>query len=417
MHILFLTENFPPEVNASATRVYERACYWIKWGHSVTVVTCTPNFPQGMVYQDYRNVWYQTETMGGIRVVRVKTYVAANRGIVKRTLDFLSFMIMGFLAGIAQPKYDVVAATSPQFFAAVGGFLVGVARRVPFVFELGDLWPATIADVGAIKSSLVLRLMERLELYLYRHSAAVVALTRSFKKDLVRRGISPDKIAVVINGVDLCRYVPRPRAHHLARDWNIDNKFVVGYIGTHGMAHALENVLFAADRLRGEPGICFLFVGDGAKREHLINEARGMGLNNVCFVPPQAKEMMPKVWSICDVALIHLKDAPVFETVIPSKIFEAMGMGLPLIVAAPDGEVSHIVKSQNAGLHVPAEDPDALAKAVRRLYEDVGLRLLLGDNSHRSARLFTRERQARDMLLVMEQIGEGRLSSVPEEVR
>ena len=164
MHILFITENFPPETNAAATRVFERACYWVKAGHQVTVITSQPNFPDGKLFPEFKNGWRQVDEMSGIRVVRVKTFIAANRGVLWRTIDFLSFMVTGIWAGLFETKPDVIAATSPQFFAAVGGWLLAGARRVPFVFELGDLWPASIAAVGAVQPGRALQLIEKLEL-------------------------------------------------------------------------------------------------------------------------------------------------------------------------------------------------------------------------------------------------------------
>lgn len=415
MKILFLTENFPPETNAAATRVFERACYWAQWGHEVTVVTCAPNFPHGRLLDGYRNRWVQTETMAGIRVVRVKTYIAANRGILRRSLDFLSFMVTGFAGAVAQPRPDVVAATSPQFFAAVAGWAVGAVRRVPFVFELGDLWPASIAAVGAIRRSPALKAVEMLELFLYRRSAAVAALTHAFKDNLVSRRIPADKIAVVINGVDLPRYGPRPRDPELAAEWNLADKFVVGYVGTHGMAHALTNVLNAAERLRDDDTVRFLLAGAGAERDALIAEAGRRNLTNVVFMPAQPKDRMPAVWSLCDVALVHLKDSPVFAGVIPSKIFEAMGMGLPLLLAAPEGEASRIVTASGGGLHVAAEDPEALADAVRQLRDDT-LRKELAEKSLAAAPRHSRERQARDMLRVLELAATGRGAEAGVEV-
>ncbi len=201
--------------------------------------------------------------MSGIRVVRVKTFIAPNKGVVRRTLDFLSFMVTGFTAARWQEKPDVIAATSPQFFAAVAGWAAGAVRGVPVVFELGDLWPASIAAVGAVRPNVLLRLIERLELHLYRKSAAVVALTGAFKENLVGRGIPAGKIAVVMNGVDAWRYGPRQRDAALAGQWDLDGRFVVGYMGTHGMAHALGNVLEAAERLRGETNLRFLLAAAG----------------------------------------------------------------------------------------------------------------------------------------------------------
>ncbi|MCB2101666.1 MAG: glycosyltransferase family 4 protein [Rhodobacterales bacterium] len=402
MKILFLTENFPPETNAAATRVYERACYWVRWGHQVTVITCAPNFPHGRLFDGYENAWCRTEEMAGIRVVRMKTYIAANRGVAKRGLDFLSFGATGLWGALRQEKPDVIAATSPQFFAAVAGWLAGAWRRVPFVFELGDLWPASIAAVGAVRQGLALHLLEALELHMYRRAACVVALTHAFKDNLTARGIDPAKVAVVRNGVDLPRYGPRDRDPVLAAQWGLEDAFVVGYVGTHGMAHGLMNVLDAAQRLADRPRLKFLLAGAGAERDLLVAEAARRGLTNVIFMPPQPKEAMPQVWSLCDVALVHLKDDPVFAGVIPSKIFEAMGMGLPLLMAAPEGEATAIVRDSGAGVVVPAGDPAALADAVAGLMDDPNRLSDLATDSLAAAPDYSRETQARLMLAALE---------------
>lgn len=401
MHILFLADNFPPEKNAQASRVFERACYWVKWGHRVTVITCAPNFPEGKVYAGYRNRWYQTEEISGIRVVRVKTFIAANAGRYKRIADFLSFMGSSYVAGLVQERPDVVVATSPQFFAAIAGWALSTMHRRPFVFELSDLWPESIIAVGAMRPSLALRLLEHLELFLYRQAGAVVALTGSFRENLVRRGIPGEKIAVVTNGVELSRFSPRARDWELAQSLGIErHHFVAGYLGTLGMAHGLRNVLDAAEVLKNDP-VRFLFVGSGAERESLVAEAERRGLGNVIFVAAQPKERMPAYWSLCDVALVHLKDTPLFRTVIPSKLFEAMGMGLPVLLAAPEGEASRIVLGENVGLHVPAADAESLAGAVRFLQASPAHVARLAAASLAAAPRWSRERQAREMLAAM----------------
>jgi len=400
--ILFLSENFPPETNAAATRVFERACYWVKAGHQVTVITSQPNFPDGKLFSGFENRWRQVDEMSGIRVVRVKTFIAANRGVLWRTLDFLSFMVTGVWAGLFEAKPGVIAATSPQFFAAVGGWLLAGARRVPFVFELGDLWPASIAAVGAVQPGRALQLIEKLELHLYTRAEAVVALTNAFKDNLTGRGVDGNKIAVIPNGVDLWRYGPHERDATLARQWQLDGRFVVGYVGTHGMAHALGNVLDAAETLKDRDDIRFLLAGAGAERNALMAEAERRNLSNVIFLPAQPKDAMPKVWSLCDVALVHLKNDPVFAGVIPSKMFEAMAMGLPVLMAAPEGEASQILLADKAGVHVPAEDPVALAEAVARLADDPEGLKALAENSLAAAPSHSREDQARHMAAVLE---------------
>ncbi|SRR5579875_8384 len=402
MRILFLSENFPPERNAAASRVYERACYWVKWGHQVTVVTTVPNFPEGRIHNGYRNRWYQLEERDGIRVVRVKSLIAANEGVLLRTLDFLSFMFTGFCGGLVQPRPDVVIATSPQFFTAVAGCALAAARRRPFIFELSDLWPASITAVGAMRDNLALRMMERLELFLYRRSAKIIALTNAFKADLVNRGVPPQKIAVVINGADMTRYAPRPRDCGLAAELGLQGRFVVGYIGTHGMAHALERVLDAAELLADTPAVRLLFVGPGAAREALVAQAARRALSNVIFVPAQPKEKMPAYWSLCDVALVHLKDTPLFKTVIPSKIFEAMAMGHPILLAAPDGEAASIIRETGAGVVLPAEQPRVLAEEIKKMAASPQFVQALSRNALAAAPLFTREKQARDMLAAFE---------------
>lgn len=401
MHVLFLTDNFPPEVNASATRVYERAVYWVAAGHRVTVVTCFPNFPQGRLYSGWRQRLYRIDLIDGIEVVRLPTYITRNEGSVRRTLDFVSYMVAVVAATPWLPRADVVVATSPQFFAAVAGWLVGVLKGRPFVFELGDLWPASIRAVGAVRQRRILDALESVELFLYRRAAVVIALTPAFKRDLVRRGVDPRKIHVVMNGVDLPRYSPRPKDRGLMEQLGLGQRFVVGYLGTHGLAHDLQNVVSAAGLLRDDPSICFLLVGDGAAKPDLVAAVREGGLKNVVVVDPQPKNRMAAFWSVCDVALVHLKDDPVFADVIPSKIFEAMAMGLPILLVAPPGEASDIVEGEGVGVAVPAGDPALLGQAVRRMRGDAIALTTLARRSAAAARQHSRQRQAEDMLTVL----------------
>ena len=211
-------------------------------------------------------------------------------------------------------------------------------RRLPFVFELGDLWPRSIVAVGAIRIDWIIRILERIELFLYRRAAAVIALTHAFKENLVTRAIPAGKIWVIRNGVDLQRYAPRQQDPALAFAFGTADRFVIGYVGTHGLAHDLGNVIAAANLLRQEKRLVFLLVGAGAERNKVIASAKDRGLENVIFLSMQPKEMMPRIWALCDVALIHLKNSLAFAEVVPSKMFEAMAMGLPILLVAPRGD-------------------------------------------------------------------------------
>lgn len=403
MRILFLSDNFPPETNAPATRLYDHAVRWVQAGHEVTVVTCAPNFPEGKVFPGYQNRWYAVEGWEGIRVVRVKSYITSNEGLKKRTLDYVSFMLSGFVGGLFQKKPDLIVASSPQFFAAVGGWALAAVRRKPFVFELRDLWPASIVAVGAMEESRTIRLLEKLELFLYRRARRVVAVTQAFKQDLVERGIEGNKIDVVLNGVDLARYTPMEPEAELKGQHELEGKFVVGYIGTHGMAHALDKVLEAAEALRHREDIVFMFVGAGAAKAKVELRAKELGLDNVRFVPRQPKEAMPGYWSLCDLALIPLRDTPVFEGVIPSKMFECMAMGIPVLMSLPDGEATGILRESGAGVCVPPEDPEAMADAIEAHKDDASRLELLRSNGLKAAASYSRDHQASKMLVALQQ--------------
>ena len=399
MHILFLTDNFPPEGNAPASRTYEHAREWVKLGHDVTVITCAPNFPEGVLFDGYKNKWYQREVMEGINVVRVKTYITANEGFVKRILDYISFGVMGGIAGLFQTRPDVIVSTSPQFFCACGAWVLSVVRWKPWVFELRDIWPASITAVGAMEKSTIIRVLEKLEMFLYRRADRIVAVTNSFKTELIERGIDGDKIDVVINGVDLSKYSPvETKSPALADQYGLAGKFVVGYIGTHGMAHALDKVLDAAALLQDNDDVRFLFAGGGAERASLERLAAERGLSNVVMMPRQPKEAMPAVWSLCDISLISLRDTPLFTKVIPSKIFESMGMGLPMVIACPAGEATDIIAGTSSGVMVEPENPEALADCIAGLYSDRPRLAELASASGMSAKGYDRARQAALML-------------------
>jgi glycosyltransferase involved in cell wall biosynthesis len=290
---------------------------------------------------------------------------------------------------------------------------VSFARGLPFVLELRDLWPASISAVGAMRAGFALRALEKLELFLYARARGIVAVTDAFQRDLVARGVDPAKIHVVTNGVDLARYAPLARDADEARTLGVEGKLVVGYLGTHGMAHALENVLIAAERLCARTDVHFLLVGDGAARDALIARARARGLDNVTFLPSQPKERVPALWSVCDVALIHLKNATVFESVIPSKLFEAMGMGVPVLLASPRGEASGIVERTRCGVCVPPEDPIALADAVLRLCDDPERRAEHARAARDAAPQFDRDALAARMASVLESVARPRVEGVP----
>ncbi|MCF5901568.1 glycosyltransferase family 4 protein [Aeromonas veronii] len=405
MHILFLTDNFPPEGNAPATRTFEHASYWVRSGHDVTVITCAPNFPEGKVFKGYKNKIYDVSYLSGIRVVRVKTYITANEGFLKRILDYVSFMVSGFIAGLFQRSPDVIVATSPQFFCACAGWALSAIRRKPFVFELRDIWPASITAVGAMKNSLVIRILEKIELFLYQRADAIIPVTYAFKDELIKRGVDKEKITVVLNGVDLAIYNPvSEKDSHLSVLYGLEGKFVAGYIGTHGMAHGLECLIDVAERFKNNNDIRFVFAGGGAARSKVVDLVAKRKLDNVVLVERQPKEMMPRVWSLCDVSLVPLINNSLFKTVIPSKIFECMGMGIPVIMSVPEGEATSIVRKANSGIVVESENVDQIASAISLMLNDRVAYENMRCASVKCVTEYSRDLMAKKMLKVFENL-------------
>ncbi|WP_341644724.1 glycosyltransferase family 4 protein [Thauera sp. SDU_THAU2] len=406
MHILFLTDNFPPEVNAPASRTFEHCREWRNMGHEITVITCAPNFPKGKVFDGYRNRLWQAEEVEGIRVIRVWSYITANEGFVKRILDYQSFMLSAVLASPFVRKVDLIVGTSPQFFTACAAYAASRMKRVPWVFELRDLWPESIRAVGAMKESKALDLVEKLELFLYRQANAVVTVTNAFRENLIRRGIDGQKIDVVTNGVDISRFKPRQKDAELLARLGLEGKFIAGYIGTHGMAHALDTLLEAAAKLKALPDgdrYRLLLLGDGACKADLVLKARSMGLDNVVFVDSVSKQEVVRYWSLLDVSIIHLRKTELFTTVIPSKLFECMGMGIPVLHGV-SGESADIVQEEGAGIVFEPENADALCDGVVRMFEDRTAYERYRSKGLGGARKYDRKELARRMLTVLEAV-------------
>lgn len=367
MRILVLTDRFIPEITAPSFRVMDHARVWLRMGHSVTVVTCVPNFPHGRIFSGYSNRWYQEEWMDGIRIVRVWSFVSANEGVVRRTLDYFSFMCSACFFFWRYPAFDVILATSPPLLVPIAGYVVSKLRGRPWVFEIRDLWPDTIRAVGVAKGR-VLSWLERLELFLYEKADGIISLTQSFKLNLTRRRIDPSKIYVITNGVDTDFFSLDNVKRDVRNDLGIDeDAFLAGYIGTVGMCHGLETLIEAAKLCLADTKIKFILVGEGSERRRLENVSKQRQIDNILFHDFVQHEEVPSWLAALDVFIVHLRPDPLFETVIPSKMFESMAMGVPMIFAVP-GESSRIVMDSGSGLCIPPGDPQTMADAVMRLH-------------------------------------------------
>jgi glycosyltransferase involved in cell wall biosynthesis len=374
VNITIISHYFWPEISAPSSRLLDMAKAWTAAGHRVTVVTNFPSHPTGIVPAAYRGKSFLIEQAHGLRIIRCRTYATANRGFVRKTAGHLVFMASSVAqAASALAGTEVLIASSPTLFSVVSAWVLSRRLGAPFVFEVRDLWPAIFAELGVIRSRPLLRAIEGLEVGLYRRSAAVVTVTRSFAAQIVGRGIDQAKVHVIPNGVDLELFAPGPQDSALWHRLGLDGKFVVLYCGAHGISHALGRVLQAALLLHDRRELHFLFVGEGAEKAQLREEAEALGLTNVTFLPGVERDQVPAFYRSAEVCLVPLRRVPLFRSFVPSKMFEIMACGRP-ILGAVEGEAAEILAASGAAVLVPPEDSRAIADAIHRLASEPALR-------------------------------------------
>lgn len=371
MRIVFFTHYFPPEGNAPASRTYEHCVRWIEKGVDVTVITCAPNVPNGMVYEGYKNrLWPQRETVGKIKVIRVWTLIAANAGSLRRIFNYGSYLVSAVFAFLFFCKRpDLIIATSPQFFCGWAGTISSILKWCPFVLEIRDIWPESIIAVGAMKKGLITGCLETLEKWMYRSATHIVAVGQGYKQAILKRAPNLKNISVITNGVDLERFSPIPIDEDFVKKWNLENCFVCSYVGTIGLAHGLDVVVEAAEILKqlGRVDIKFCLVGDGANRASLESISNQKNLQSqIVFTGRLPKQEVATVLASSGAVLIHLKPCDLFTTVIPSKIFETMAMSRPIIIGV-EGEAREIVRASASGVEMNPGDKNSLVQAVCQL--------------------------------------------------
>ncbi len=403
MRILYVSQYFPPEMGAPSARVYELSRAWVRAGHRVEVLTAFAHHPTGVKARKDHGLITRRECVDGIDVVRTYVYATANKGTIKRMLSYASFMLSAMTVGrLRVRRPDVVIATSPQLLCAVAGYFIARTLRVPFVFEVRDLWPESILAVEALRENLLVRSLKQVARFLYRHCDRIVTVGEGYRRGIVSRyGIPESKIDVVRNGIDTTLFTPLSRDNEIRRTYGWSDRFVAMYVGTHGMAHGLRSVLEAADALRDDPSKLFVFVGEGAEKETLKRFATERQLPNVQFIDQQPKARVPLFYAACDLGLVTLRDTPLFQEVLPSKIFEYLGSERPFLITV-GGEARQVVEAAGAGEYVPPGDVPALVEAIRRLSGQRNRLAQMGRAGRRYVvRHFDRRRLASDYLDIL----------------
>jgi glycosyltransferase involved in cell wall biosynthesis len=406
MRILVVTHYFPPEAGAPQARLSALAAAWASGGDAVTVLTGMPNHPTGVLPPEYRRAVRRRERQDGYRVVRTWLYATPNEGVARKTLCHLSFMVSSvLLGGRACGPADTVVVSSPTFFSIGSAWLLARLKRARLVVEVRDLWPAIFVELGVLTSRRLIRLLERLELAAYAAADQVVVVSDGFRANLIERGVPAGKVHTIRNGVDLGRFRPGSpaAASTRARLGARPGDCLVLYAGTHGISHALPGVADAAARLAGQP-VRVAFVGNGADKPKLERRVAELGLANVTLSPAVPPEQVPELLAAADICLVTLRDVPLFATFIPSKMFEYLAAGKP-VVGAVTGEAAQILREAGAVV-VPPEDARALADAVGALAADPARRAAIGRQGRAYVeRFFDRADLAREYRKILDAPG------------
>jgi colanic acid biosynthesis glycosyl transferase WcaI len=410
MKILYVSQYYPPETAAPAVRVSELSRIWAEAGHEVTVLTGFPNHPTGSVPPEYRRkLWrlWMRDDSNGVRVHRTWLVPLPNRKSWERMVNYLSFALSAVLRGVFLPRPEMVIATSPQLLVGLSGLIIAIWKHVPFILEVRDLWPESLEAVRVSgKKQVLMRALGWVAGLLYRRSDHIVVVTQAFKGHLQREWeVPPEKISVVVNGVDDGLFCPQPELPEILREFGLEQRFVVGYIGTIGNAHGIETLVELADLLKcSDPEIFFLVVGEGAEKVKLMRLAQGKRLTNLGIFPGQPRSRIPAIIAASRVCMVLLRRSELFKTVIPTKMLEFMACGRPL-VAALEGEAADLVRKAGAGICVMPEDAPALAQAIRTLYRDAALREQLANHGRDFImRELSRTSTARDYIAVLERV-------------
>lgn len=370
MKIVVICHYFPPEIGAPSARLYEMSKRWVELGNEVHVVTCFPNHPTGIIPDEYKGMKYKLENMDGIHVHRNYVYATPNKGFIKKILGHISFMFSSVFFSMKKiDKPGVIITSSPTFFSIFSGYWYSLRKKADFVLEIRDLWPVAMIELGVMKEGFVTKVLEKMELFFYRKSKKLIMVTQSFKDNVVNRGISEDKVHVITNGVNQDLFYPKEKNQELINKYNLQDKFVISYVGAHGISQNLSTILEVAKKLRTYKNIEFLFVGEGAEKDKLKQIVREEELTNVQFIDAQPKEAIPEFYNASDLCLIPLKNIELFKTFIPSKMFEIMACGVP-IVASLEGEAAQILEDSKAALIVQPDNPNEIAAAIEELIND-----------------------------------------------
>jgi colanic acid biosynthesis glycosyl transferase WcaI len=381
MRILLLSTYFQPDIASTGVLMTQLADELAKLGHKVTVITSMPHYDTNRIWDAYRRKLVQHERRGDIDVYRIWLYVPRRKeSSLGRILNYGTFNLLSVLVAMATGKHDVVLVPSPPLTNGIGADVISRLWRVPFVYNVQDIWPDVVVRAGVMRNQQVIALFSRLERYVYRRARGLTVISVGFRDNLLRKGVPAEKISVIPNFFDTDFVVPLSKENSFSVQHSLETKFVVLFAGNVGHSQGLDTVLSAAKQLQGLKDVLFLIVGNGAAKQDLQTRAQQMELTNVRFMPFQPHDVLPEMYASADVCLVPLRRGFTNESV-PCKVFTITASARPLVAAVDEGsDTWHFVQNAGCGICVEPEDPLALADAIRALYDNSALRAQLGQS-------------------------------------
>jgi glycosyltransferase involved in cell wall biosynthesis len=403
IHVLLIHQAFASPAEPGGTRHYEMARHLIQQGHRFSIVASSLSYLTGQ-YSAPRRGLLSPQKLDGLRVLRAYTYPALHRSFAWRVVSFISFMLTSMWAGLRAGPVDLIMGTSPPIFQAVSAWLVALLHRRPFLLEIRDLWPEFAIDMEVLTSRPLIALSRWLERFLYARATHILVNSPAYRDYLLERGVPAAKISLIPNGVDADMFDPGARGEAVRQEWQLDGQFVVTYAGALGLANDIPTILKAADRLREQPDIRFLLVGDGKERANMQALACQLDLPNVTFTGSLPKAHMPGLLAASDACLATLRNIPMFCTTYPNKVFDYMAAGRPTILAI-DGVIRQVIEAAEGGIFVPPGDDAALAEAVRTLSQDDRRAQAMGQSARAYVvEHFNRRQQATQFVELVQQL-------------
>ncbi|WP_018394770.1 glycosyltransferase family 4 protein [Bacillus sp. 37MA] len=408
MKILVLHQYFLGKDDPGGSRFNQFVKYWEEMGHEITVVAGTVHYATGQKEDKYKGKWIVKEQYSD-KTTLYRTYVseAYNKSFLGRLWGYFSFTLSSLSAIIFKvKKHDVMIVTSPPLFVGITGILAKFFKRMPMVFEIRDLWPESAIDTGVLTNKLIINIAYLVERLSYKYADKINVLTPAFKQALIeKKDIDEKKIIFIPNGADLDIFQPGPRDNWVRDQYGLKDKFVITYMGAHGVANHLDSLIDVAKECQDYEDIVFMLIGDGMQKKGLVERVTQEGLKNVLFVDSQPKQKIPDFCNASDICTAVLKKVDTFKTVYPNKVFDYMSCAKPILLGI-DGVARELVEESGSGYYVDPENPVEFKEKILALYHDNQLQKQLGENGLKFVREnFSRESLAEKYLKEIKLIG------------